>query len=40
MRRLVSGVRVAADDLIYPLFVCPGEEIKEPIESMDGCFHF
>jgi porphobilinogen synthase len=28
------------DDLVYPLFVREGEGIKEPIKSMDGCFHF
>lgn len=39
MRRLVAGVKVSVDDFIYPLFVCPGEEIQEPIPSMEGCFH-
>jgi len=28
------------DDLVYPLFVCPGENVKEPIASMTDCFHF
>jgi porphobilinogen synthase len=40
MRRLTAGVKVTADDLIYPLFVCPGEGVREPIGSMEGCFHF
>lgn len=40
MRRLTAGAKVTADDLIYPLFVCRGEGIREPIGSMDGCFHF
>ena len=39
MRRLVAGARVSVDDFVYPLFVCPGEGIKEPIPSMEGCFH-
>ena len=39
MRRLVAGTKVSVDDFVYPLFVCPGEGIKEPIASMDGCFH-
>jgi porphobilinogen synthase len=25
---------------MYPLFVCPGTDIKEPIGSMADCFHF
>lgn len=40
MRRLVKGVSLSADSLIYPLFICPGKEIKKPIESMENCFHF
>jgi porphobilinogen synthase len=28
------------DDLVYPLFVREGKGLKEPIGSMDGCFHF
>jgi porphobilinogen synthase len=28
------------DDLVYPLFVRRGEGRKEPIKSMDDCFHF
>lgn len=40
MRRLVRQVRLSVDDLVYPLFVRPGEGVKEPIKSMAGCFHF
>ncbi|MBN1787529.1 MAG: porphobilinogen synthase [Sedimentisphaerales bacterium] len=40
MRRLVRGVNLSVDNLIYPLFICPGAGIKKPIESMIGCFHF
>ena len=40
MRRLVRENAVSADDLVYPLFVCPGVGVKKPIDSMDGCFHF
>jgi len=39
MRRLVRQSRLSVDDLIYPLFAMRGEGIKEPIGSMDGCFH-
>jgi len=40
MRRLVSGARLSVDDFVYPLFTCPGSDVKRPIESMTGCFHF
>lgn len=35
-RRLVRETRVSADDLIYPVFVLPGEGRREPVESMPG----
>jgi porphobilinogen synthase len=31
---------LSVDDLVYPLFVREGKNIKEPIKSMTGCFHF
>ena len=40
MRRLVRETAFSVDDLVYPLFVCPGENVKEPIASMTDCFHF
>ncbi len=40
MRRLVRENSVTVDDLIYPLFVKTGSGLKEPIKSMDDCFHF
>jgi porphobilinogen synthase len=40
MRRLVRETKLSVDDLVYPLFVKPGEGLKEPIGSMTGCFHF
>ena len=40
MRRLVRQNRLSLDDLVYPLFVRPGENVKEPIPSMTDCFHF
>ena len=39
MRRLVRETSLSVNDFVYPLFVCPGEGIKEPIGSMTGCFH-
>jgi len=40
MRRLVRENSLSVDDLVYPLFVRPGENLKEPIASMQDCFHF
>jgi porphobilinogen synthase len=40
MRRLVGEVTLTASDFVYPVFVCPGKGIKEPIASMTDCFHF
>ena len=40
MRRLVRETTLSVDDLVYPLFVCEGEGLKEPIKSMTDCFHF
>ena len=39
MRRLVAENELSINDLVYPLFTCPGTNVKEPIASMDGCFH-
>jgi porphobilinogen synthase len=36
LRRLVRETSLTADDLIYPLFVRPGQEIRRPIASMPG----
>jgi porphobilinogen synthase len=40
MRRLVRETSLSIDNLVYPLFVREGENLKEPIKSMTGCFHF
>ena len=40
MRRLVCQTRLSVDSLVYPVFTCPGTNVKEPIPSMAGCFHF
>ncbi len=36
MRGLVRETRVEADDLVAPLFVCPGTGVRDPVESMPG----
>lgn len=39
VRSLVCEHTLSARDFIYPLFVVPGEKIKEEIPSMPGCYH-
>ena len=36
LRRLVRETHLRPDDFIYPLFVAPGNKIKEPINAMPG----
>ena len=36
VRRLVRETTLSVDDLIYPLFVCPGKNVKNEIKSMPG----
>jgi porphobilinogen synthase len=38
IRRMLRETTLAVDDLIYPLFVIAGENVKNPIGSMPGCF--
>jgi porphobilinogen synthase len=40
MRRMVRETFLRVDDLICPLFVRPGKEVKNPIPSMPGQFQF
>ncbi len=40
MRRLVRENHLRVDDLIYPVFVMPGEGIKKPVSSMPGVYNF
>jgi porphobilinogen synthase len=39
IRSLVRETRLAPGDLIYPLFICPGEGVRKPIGSMPGVFN-
>ncbi|MHB1394592.1 MAG: porphobilinogen synthase [Clostridia bacterium] len=39
MRRLVRETRISPDDLIYPLFIVEGNDIKREIPSMPGVYH-
>lgn len=38
-RRLVRETSLSVNDLIMPLFVCPGKNVKNEISSMPGNFH-
>ena len=39
-RRLVSENTLSANDLIWPIFIREGKNIKEPIKSMPGVYRF
>ncbi|MGA2807991.1 MAG: porphobilinogen synthase [Terracidiphilus sp.] len=39
LRALVRETSVAPGDLIYPLFLCPGEGVRRPVGSMPGVFN-
>lgn len=39
LRRMVKETKLDVDDLIYPLFVVPGKDIKKEIRSLPGNFH-
>jgi porphobilinogen synthase len=38
IRNMLRETTLAIDDLIYPFFVIAGENVKNPISSMPGCF--
>ena len=39
MRAMVRETTLSAKDFVYPIFVVPGENIKEEIPSMPNCYH-
>ena len=39
LRALVRETSLEPGDLIYPLFICPGEGIRKPVGSMPGVFN-
>ena len=39
LRSLVRETTLEAGDLIYPLFLCPGEGVRRPVSSMPGVFN-
>ncbi len=39
LRALVRETTLEPGDLIYPLFICPGEAVRKPVGSMPGVFN-
>ena len=39
LRAMVRETHVTPANLIYPLFVAPGEGLRREIGSLPGCFH-
>ncbi len=37
-RKMVAETQLSTNDFIYPLFVCPGENVKREVRSMPGVF--
>jgi porphobilinogen synthase len=40
LRSFVRETRLTPAGFVYPLFVCPGEEVRKPVRSMPGVFNF
>ncbi|MBX5467459.1 MAG: porphobilinogen synthase [Firmicutes bacterium] len=40
LRAMVQETRLAVDELIYPLFVRPGQGVQQPIAAMPGIFQW
>lgn len=40
MRNLVRETQISKNDLVYPVFVIEGENIKNPVDSMPGIFQW
>ena len=39
VRAMVRETNISVKDFVYPIFVVPGENIKEESPSMPGCYH-
>ena len=39
IRAMVRETSLSVKDFVYPIFVVPGDNIKEEIPSMPGCYH-
>lgn len=40
IRSLVRETRLSVDELVYPIFVIEGENIKSPVDSMPGIYQY
>lgn len=40
IRRMVRETRLSVDNLVYPVFVVPGEEVVRPVEAMPGVYNY
>lgn len=40
LRRMVRETTLSVDDLIYPLFIVPGQGVKKEVPSMPGVYQF
>lgn len=40
IRKLVRETRISPEEMIYPIFVMEGENIKHPVESMPGVYQY
>mgnify|MGYP004573629975 CR=1 FL=1 len=40
LRRLVRETRLSAEEMLYPIFVIEGENIKNPVPSMPGVYQY
>ena len=40
MRSLVRETSIEKSDLVYPIFIIEGDNIKNPIESMPGIYQY
>lgn len=40
MRKLVRETRISAEEMIYPIFVIEGENIKNSVDSMPGVYQY
>ncbi len=39
VRRMARETRLSPSEFVYPMFVTHGNDLREPIEPMPGCFH-
>ena len=40
IRNMARETRLSVKEFVYPMFVTHGQEVREPIEPMPGCYHF